>query len=230
MGVLDDATLLALWERGVALHALDRTLVLCAAAREDVPPAQLADLPLGDVNVALLRMRRASFGPHVRALLDCERCAGRLEIALDADALLAAFDARATETAPQSEGIRLRALTVRDLAAAVGERDAEAAARALFDRCTSSDERAPSLEEIERRLNALDPAADLALDVTCGDCGHAWHASLDIGAFLWTEVAARATTVLADIHCLAREYGWSERDILALDPQRRAAYLELCTR
>lgn len=228
MRALDDATLLALWERGAGLHPLDRTLVLCGAAREDVPPARLADLPLGEVNVSLLRMRRASFGPRVAALVECERCAGRLEIALDADALLGALDARGTDAAPGTTAAGMRALTIRDLAAVAGERDADAAARVLAERCLVADVAAVALEEIEQRLDALDPAADIALDVTCDACGHAWRASLDIGAFLWKEVATHAATVLADVHRLAREYGWTEREILALGPQRRAAYLALC--
>lgn len=225
---LDDAALLALWERGAALHPLDRTIVLCGAARDDVPPARLADLPLGEVNVALLRMRRASFGPRVAALVECERCAGRLEIALDADDLLAALDARGTVAAAGAAEAGLRALTIRDLAAVAGESDTDTAARALAERCHSHGGAAVSLEEIEQRLDALDPAADIALDVTCDACGHAWHASLDIGAFLWTEVATRAAMVLADVHRLASAYGWTEREILALGPHRRAAYLELC--
>ena len=36
-----------------------------------------------------------------------------------------------------------------------------------------------------------------------------------------------AGRMLLDIHALARAYGWSESDILALPPRRRQAYLEL---
>jgi hypothetical protein len=228
MRVLDDATLLALWERGAALHPLDRTLVLCGAAREDVPPARVADLPLGEANVALLRMRRASFGPRLAGLVDCERCGGRLELGLDADAVLAALDTRGMAAAPGAIATGWRALSLRDLAAVAGESDADTAARALAARCMPAGAEPPDVEEVERRLDGLDPAADIALEVTCDACGHAWHASLDIGAFLWTEVAARAATVLADVHRLASAYGWSEHEILALGPQRRAAYVELC--
>jgi len=227
MRVLDDAALLALWERGAGLHPLDRTLALCGAARDDVPPAQLADLPLGDVNIALLRMRRASFGPRLAALVECERCAGRLELALDGDALLAALHDRTADAASAAEP-GLRRLTLRDLASVASERDAESAARALVARCVTPDAAATAPDVIEQHLEALDPAADIALDVTCDACGHAWRESLDIGAFLWTEVAARAAMLLADVHRLASAYGWSEREILALGPQRRAAYLELC--
>ncbi len=88
---------------------------------------------------------------------------------------------------------------------------------------------APLLDEVERQLEALDPAADLELAMTCGACGHAWQTSLDVGALVWEEIDGRAAAVLGDVHRLALAYGWSERAILALSPQRRAAYLELGT-
>ncbi len=50
---------------------------------------------------------------------------------------------------------------------------------------------------------------------------------LDIGRFLWREVSVAARRMLAEVHLLASAYGWAERDILALCPVRRAAYLEL---
>jgi hypothetical protein len=226
MQPLDDAALVALWERGAPLHPLDRALVLGGAARDDVPLARLADLPLGEVNRALLAVRRASFGPRLAALVSCERCAARLEVALDADALAETLGSAAPA---HVEDPSLRAPTMRDLAAIAGERDADAAAPLLARRCwLGGDGDAPPLAEIERRLEALDPAADIALDVTCDACGHACRASLDLGVFLWTEVAARAAAVFADVDRLARAYGWTEREVLALSPQRRAAYLELC--
>jgi hypothetical protein len=225
MPPLDDAALIALWERGAPLHPLDRALVLGGAARDDVPPARLADLPLGEVNRALLEVRRATFGPRLAALLSCERCAARLEVALDADALAETL----ASAAPAQVDPSLRAPTMRDLAAIAAERDADAAAPLLARRCWLGDDgETPPLEDIERRLEALDPAADIALAVTCDACGHAWRASLDLGTSLWTEVAARAAAVFADVDRLARAYGWTEREVLALSPQRRAAYLELC--
>ena len=73
MAALSSAALLGLWERAAPLHPIDRTLALCQAARTEIEPTQLPDLPLGEVNVALLEMRREYFGPSVAARVDCER-------------------------------------------------------------------------------------------------------------------------------------------------------------
>ena len=60
-----------------------------------------------------------------------------------------------------------------------------------------------------------------------GDCGHGWFTSLDMGWVLWAQISERARALLLDVHDLARGYGWSEPQILALSPWRRAAYRSL---
>lgn len=233
MRVLSDADALALWESGATCHPLDRALLLCARARDDLAPTALADLPLGVVNASLVRWRVANFGTLMEARVDCERCREYLEVAVAADAL--ADVAHATDACAEVtvEGFRFRAPTTRDLAAVAGERDADAAALRLLERCCVSrpvdanEPPASLLATVEVRLEELDPAAVFELAVTCGACGHAWTASLDIGEWLWDEIAARAAAILDDVHRLALAYGWSEAEILALSPQRRAAYLNL---
>lgn len=233
MRSLGDADLLNLWERGATLHPLDRTALLCAWAREDIAPARLADLPLGVVNSTLLRLRRDWFGPRIAAATDCPRCGEQLVLALDADRLAEAAPEPAIHGEAAFGGFSFRAPTLRDLAAVADEIDEQCGARRLLERCCvvrpddAAGSLAPWTEEAERQLEALDPSAELGLAMTCEACGHRWSATLDIGALLWTEIARRAATVLADVHRLALAYGWSERDILALSPQRRAAYLEL---
>jgi hypothetical protein len=228
-----DAGLLTLWERGVTLHPLDRAVLLCAWARDDVPPALLADLPLGVVNRTLLRLRRAWFGPHLAACTECPRCGEQLEFTLDVDELVKAAPEPAIGGEAAFGGFRLRAPTLRDLAAVADAGDEQSAALRLLDRCCvarpdiAAGLLEPWIEEAERQLETLDPSADLGLALICDVCGHRWSAILDVSALLWTEIARRAATVLSEVHRLAFAYGWSERDILALSPQRRAAYLEL---
>lgn len=233
MHSLGDADLLRLWERGATLHPLDRAALLCACARDDVSPALLADLPLGCVNASLVRLRRDWFGPRIDATTNCPRCDARLEFSVDAHALAEAAPEPVLGREAAFDGFRFRAPTLRDLAAVADGHDQESAARHLLERCcVARPDAAPAslepwLEEAERQLEALDPSADLGLVLTCDACGHEWNAALDIGALVWSEVVRRAATVLADVHRLALAYGWSERDILALSPQRRAAYIEL---
>jgi hypothetical protein len=234
MHALGDAEVLALWERGAARHPLDRALLLCAQVRDDVPADALADLPLGAVNTALLALRHACFGPRIAARVSCPRCGGELELALDADRLAGDLPESGATGEASVEGFRFRAPTIRDLAAVADAADAEAAALRLLERCCVARPEAgvplaPLLEAAERALEALDPGADLEIVVTCEACRHRWAASLDPGTLAWQELAARASVVLTEVHRLALAYGWSEREILALSPARRAMYLRLGT-
>jgi hypothetical protein len=66
------------------------------------------------------------------------------------------------------------------------------------------------------------PAADLA----CGLCSHVWKAPLDIAAALFRDIDSWVLDQLGDVHRIASAYHWSERDILAMSPQRRRFYLK----
>lgn len=68
MRVPGEADILALWERGLARHSIDRALLLCAWTRPDLPASSLPDLPLGTINKALLRSTRNMFRAAHRCL------------------------------------------------------------------------------------------------------------------------------------------------------------------
>jgi hypothetical protein len=233
MPPLRPSDLLALFEQGRGRHAIDRALLLLAAARPDLPAERLADLSLGRRNAALLRLRRATFGPEIRAYVDCPGCAERMELALPVDMFLPAESAADAGGELEAAGCRLRLPTSRDLAALLGHADADSAAAHLLERLCIARPRGgvPALEglreTIEAALEAHDPGADLELSLVCASCGQAWAAPFDIAAVLWDEVAARARALLAAVHVLAGAYGWSESEVLALGEQRRAAYLEM---
>ena len=232
MQALVGSELLALWERGIARHALDRSALLAAAARPDWPTDRVVDQPLGAVNVSLLRLREACFGPHIDGHVDCPSCGQRLSFELDTRTLLQGLDdgtPRCLDT--EVAGLRMRPPSLRDLAAAANEPDVDRAARLLLDRCTLAGDCAQldefALARVSDALEQLDPQGDLSLALQCPDCGHVGSAQLDPGALLWDELEAGALALLADVHRLACAYGWTENQVLALGPARRARYLAM---
>lgn len=234
MAALSAQDVLAIWERGRARHAIDRALLLFAAACPELPADRLADLPLGQRNAALLGLRRSTFGSEVRAYVDCPSCGERMELALQTDMFLLPAEQTDGGGVFETDGFRFRRPTSRDLAAVLGHADKESAAAYLLERCCVArlDDASTSslhslLEKVEAGLESLDPSADIKLSLTCEGCEHAWAALFDIGAVLWDEVDARARALLAVVHTLACAYGWSEREVLALGEQRRSAYLDM---
>jgi hypothetical protein len=231
MKVPSAAELLMLWEGGVVRHPIDRALLLAGWAAPELPLDRLAELPLGEVNRALLRLRQTWFGNDIRAYVDCERCGERLELSFDASRLAPPAHG---DGELQLAGYRFHLPCSRDLAAVTQERDIETAALELMERCCIGRPADPPpsefsdlLAEVEEGLEALDPAADISLSLACEACGHQWAAGFDIGALLWDEIAAGARALLAEVDMLARAYGWTEPEILALSAQRRAAYLAM---
>lgn len=229
MQALKAPDLLMLWERGAPCHTLDRGALLGAWARPDLPADAVADLPLGELNQTLLQLHEASFGTQLQAHVDCERCGQRLALNLDLRELLQPTPAGEAEV--EILGLRLRAPCLRDLAAVALENDAREAARRLLARCTlQGDAQAlddAALREVEDALEALDPNADIALALHCTACGVQQVAQLDAAVLLWDQIAARSRALLGEVHQLARTYGWTESEILALSDARRAAYLEM---
>lgn len=233
MRLLDAAELLSLWERGAPRHALDRAALLTAAARPDWPPDAIADLPLGAIGTSLLRLRAANFGPRIDAHADCRHCGERLAFTLDVAELLHGAppeDVVALVPTTDVAGLHIRAPSLRDLASVAGMAP-DAAAQALLARCTLAGQGtaldAAERAQVEDALEALDPQADLAFTLDCPDCGQEGTAQLDTAALLWDEITARAGALMNEVHRLARAYGWSEAQILALPAVRRTHYLAL---
>jgi hypothetical protein len=231
MRALDASEVLALWEGGAHRHALDRSMLLCAWARPELTDDAIADLPLGSVTVILLRLREACFGTRIQCHVDCEHCGERVALVLLSSDLLQPT----TESSREIEvlDLRVRAPSLRDLAAVADETDLDRAARRLLARCCSSAaadaETLPeaTFRKLEDALEALDPNADLALDVGCAACGHSGIAQLDVGELLWDEIDAHARALLGEVDALARAYGWTEAEILGLGAARRATYLAM---
>jgi hypothetical protein len=223
---------LALWERGASRHALDRSALMCAWARPDLPVDAIADLPLGEITVSLLRTRAVCFGEQIRGHVDCEDCGQRLELTVSVGELLQPTAVSASRDVNVA-GIRCRVPCLRDLAAVAGESDVENAARQMLTRLLDNgggdipamSER--TVREIEDALEKADPNADLAFEVRCDACGHLGVAQLDAGELLWDEIDVRARGLLAEVHLLARAYGWTESEILGLSAKRRASYLSM---
>lgn len=213
-----------------------RALRVAAAAGEDA--AALRDAPLGRLHAATLGFHTALASPSLEGVVTCPSCASIVEFALDAGSLrgVSGETTSGELTVPAHEGIwrvRWRVPTAGDLAEVAGRTDAGAA---LFARCCAvtgpggegtADAPADVVERIEAALADADPLAEVTVRLECPECGADFDADVDPIAFVWREVEARAQRVLREVDALARAYGWTEAEVLALSEQRRAAYLEI---
>lgn len=230
-GAQREHDILALWDCGAGRERRRRDEALFAAA------AVTSAATLGAGNAALLALRTKLFGRAWPLRARCPACHSECEFEADSAALArqieaSSMDASTLRIEGLGEGATLRPPTFSDLTAIACAADTASAAHALLTRCLSGVVRVETLddatlEKIETALEKLDPGAIVSFALACPDCGHEWSAPVDIGQALWSEVQGAAERSLLEVDALAREYGWSESEVLALPPTRRAAYLQL---
>lgn len=232
MNTANAGQLLDLWERIVAQPTLVRSDALRAAVGE--PTANL-----GANNAALIALRARLFGPRWALRAGCPACGENCEFTVDARALAEQLSAQLPDpeqtyqlTLPEGS-VTFRLPSAEDLRDCAHCPDSDAAALAVLERCLIDAPLAalpePARVSISERMQELDSAALVSFAVCCPSaaCAHCWDAALDVGSTVCSEVTAAAERVFLEVDILARAYGWSEAEVLALSPTRRAAYLQL---
>lgn len=233
--------LLDTWERGQSESAPKRSLALLAAACADVSSDRLAALDIGERDRWLLTLREWTFGSQLASVAHCSMCDERLEWTADVAELRNASQTGLPEDLSLELGrysANFRLPNSDDLAAIANCVDAIGASNVLLERCvlgrtldgqeiSARDLPIEVADAIVERMAEADPQTDMQFDLLCPACGHAWQALFDIGSFFWSEINAWAGRVLAEVHILARAYGWRESDILRLSAWRRQYYLGL---
>ena len=210
--------ILAAWETGAARRPLDRAMAILWAAGAAGEGGDPADLPLAERDRRLLAIRAGTFGATLPARATCPDCGAELEMELDVRGL-----ADALPPVSQGDGA-LRPLTSRDLAAVAGLAP-EAVAPALCARLAGREVEGDGAAALDRRIEEEASAAELTTRINCTECGTDWTETLDVAAHVWAEVETAALRLLGEVAEIAAAYGWSEREILALSPARRIAYL-----
>lgn len=228
--------LLVLWERALPLRAGAREALL---AHDDA--AQQAPPTIGAQRLRLIEQLQQRLGAYLPLRSRCPACGEQASFTVDLQALVETLAPAAEATAEQClahEGWQLRfRLPVPDELEA-DDPDVECFVRRLLERCVlgaveQGEPRALQdvpmtlLDALSRRMDALDPAAQIGFDLDCPACATRWSAPFDPAAALWSLLQGDAERLLLDIDTLAQRYGWSEDQVLALTPTRRQAYLQL---
>jgi T4 bacteriophage base plate protein len=236
--------ILAVWEAGRRQHSLDRALTLLAAVSPETTRDALAELSIAERDARLLELRGNIFGSRVAAKADCPACSQSIEMNFAVSKVRTVPVSELPETCAAKFGkyeIRFRLPNSNDLAVLVRDEDIATQKRRLVQKCvldakcSSQPVAADQLPDdtvtaLSERMSELDPQDDVQVALTCPQCSHRWDAPFDIASFVWSEIHAWAMRLLRDVHVLASVYGWREKDILAMSPWRRQAYLELIER
>lgn len=220
--MLDSAALLDLYQQGRTADALTRAGLLgrAAAGTGDGNGVGVGALSLAELDRRIWALHRQLAGPGPsEAVGHCPACEARLEFSLPGDFAPPAAPEHAPEpvtVAWRGETYLLRLPRLADFGPE-GLRPENLGAAPWHD----PDFAAHAAEA----LRAADPALALTLAMNCPECGAALDEIFDPAAFLWAEIEDIARDLLREVIALARAFGWSEAEILAMPRPRRALYL-----
>ncbi|WP_077800222.1 hypothetical protein [Streptomyces sp. JHA26] len=230
----EPALLLDAWDQASVAPVAGRGAVLVRLAGLCPDLDSALDLGVGECAALATLAHLRAFGREVAGVITCSSCGELLSAQVSlpaAEELVAAAAAGCREVAVGE--FTVRAPTTRDLLAAAATPDRAYAV--LLSRCVRRGDGSPvdpaQLTQEEAAL--LDEAAETitaatmtTLCVRCPACGEHVRAALDTAAVLWERVDIAAPALMEEVAVLARAFGWSEADLLAMPAARRAAYLE----
>ncbi len=78
---------------------------------------------------------------------------------------------------------------------------------------------------VDDAMASADPLVDFRLLSSCPDCGAETEIGFDLQRFALERLEQRQRRLLDEIHLIASAYHWSEAELVALTPVRRAQYL-----
>ena len=188
---------------------------------EPFGPDEARALTVGDRDRVLLALRGVLVGDAMECVCACA-CGETLELTVSVAALLG--DSPETPAPLEANGVRAVTGADHERAGLRALEDPDAAEDELVRGCMVDCDDVDSAADL---LAELDPGAEILLRGPCPACGAEVVAALDPVAYLWTELEHRRAQLEADVHALASHYHWSEAEIVGLDPQRRARYIEL---
>ena len=233
------ATLLRAWESGAAAAPDDRATSLLPILGAVAASVRVDELTVGQCDARLFELRRALFGETLEAVATCPACRAEVEVTVPLGDLQPPLrDDPVPALTVQADGYTLVCRIPRNEDLRVlARRTGEVRLLHLLERCVL-EARSPggapvaphelpeaTVEAVAGTLAESDPGAQTVLRIRC-HCGSEWTDELDIRGVVWSDLTEWVGQVLTEVHLLARAYGWSEADILAMSGWRRRWYLE----
>src|SRR5467141_3133082 len=242
MPPLDSAAVLEVWEEGNLQSPVERALKILAVAWPEKSAQEWARASIGERDGHLLDLQEEWFGAELEASAVCPQCSERLQFAFHtADVrtpLPALSPGESLRVAASGYEITCRLPTSADLLAVARGPEA-AGSDALLRLCIQEArfhgaalvDAEPLPEEVVQAastaMERTDQQAHVEIALVCASCSHEWSRPFDIVSYLWSEIEEWAKRLVLEIHVLASAYGWTEKEIVALNSRRRRLYWDM---
>jgi hypothetical protein len=236
-------SLLSVWDECHGAHPIRRALALLDVAAPDAGIEAWGAAPIGQRDRGLLDLYETLFGPQLQAVTHCPCCDEILETVFTTGDIsvqpVMSFSQDRLKFRKRGCSIEYRLPNSEDLLHVTATSDdPDVAQIKLLRRCVIEAKRAGKRQALEQlpddvvdslteEMSKHDPGADVQMQLKCPGCGHVWSVCFDIVSYLWSALEDWAQRTLADVHLLARAYGWNEHEILSLSATRRQHYVDM---
>lgn len=197
-------------------------------------------MSVGQRDDHLLTLREQLFGNRLESIATCSKCGEKIELAFDIQDIRATPRTSTEKLRVEVDDylVQFRLPSSADLLAINDGLSEEGMRNMLLKRCLQAvkvgdqeikPEQLPAkvIDAMIKKMADADVQADVQIALACPTCQHDWPMHFDILSYLWDEIDDWAFRILHEVHGLARAYGWSEREILAMSSRRRQLYLEI---
>lgn len=208
--------------------------LLSRVADADGAALHCEELPITDVEVLLLELRRLLLGDIVRGEATCPAadCGARIDVSFAIGEYVRWHAPKTSRDVEPADGegwfklvnapVRFRLPLASDRMAVAGKRDAD---RLLMGRCVDPPELPPRLlARVGRVLGLLAPSLADVVQGACAECGATVSVYFDPQEFALRELTRESAYVYDEIHLLASRYHWTEAEIMAMPRARRMQY------
>ena len=219
-----------------------------------VPRSVVGGLLISDREYLIMKMREMTLGTRVDSVIRCanEDCGAPMQIsftladfAIDQEPLDQRFFKKRASSSGSSDSdceveFRLPTGDDQEALAPAFTRDENAAARQLLARCIGrigekteiGDGEVSNLPENVRRelsmeMERLAPPLTGEFESACPECGFICSSALDFSTYFLAEMKSSLHLLERDIHLLAWNYHWPEREVLSLTRKKRRRYVEM---
>lgn len=239
--MISERDLLAFWEIGLGKPLIERSLWLISLTHPAFDFSRVAAMPIGERDAHLLTIRENLFGPVFNNTADCPKCRQKVEWETTVDAIRvlpppSSMNGGLYSLEYDGNLIQFRLPNSADIMEVMALEKGISKEEVLLRRCIEpgslpaaySNEMPEALENVlVQEMEACDPQSDIMMAISCPECRHNWDMTFDIMSYLWAEIEDLATHLLQDIFLLAKNFGWSEKDILEMGSFRRSLYLKM---
>lgn len=235
--------LLELWEGSERKSPLYFSLLIICEFYPELSFEKVLQLPIGVRDILIFKIRKELLGDEMTGYTSCPQCGEKVEWKMKyldfgfpfepgiPDKIYHSFQKgryRITYRLPNSSD-SFEMLKNRNNSDNYNYLISECIQEVILNKKAVQNAELPNdiLEKVFEQMELKDEFANIRISVVCPACKNQWESIFDVVDYFWMEVNSLTNRILSEIGILAYSFGWSEKEILDLTPERRRTYIEM---